>query len=102
MSTGTGHDVPDGVPMSDEHDNSDVWWLWGILIGLYFLINAIHALGWLVVGGLALALVAVPLLVWICFDAYVSSEFRRYRQARRRMKRILKWGRKRSDQVLRA
>jgi hypothetical protein len=55
--------IPD---VDDGEDFNDVWWFWGIIIGLYLLGTGIYNFGWQIFAAIGAALVVIPLLVLLC------------------------------------
>ena len=82
------------IDENGEHDNNDLYALWAVLIGLYLLGTAIVAFGWLAVFLLA----AVAAGTWVGIVAYLRSEERRYRAARREIRRQVRWAKRRLRQ----
>jgi membrane protein YdbS with pleckstrin-like domain len=85
----------------DEHDNSDVVWLWTIIIGLYLLSAAIYQFGWAMVVLAPISVVTASGMTVLLVRTYLQSEWRHYRTARRDIQRIIKWGRQKINQVSR-
>ena len=72
-----------------DDDNSDVAWLWGIIIGLYLLGTVIWNFGWQIVAAIAAALVVTSLLVWLgvaLVRIYLASELHRIRKYRKMLR----------------
>lgn len=78
------------IDENGEHDNEDVYLLWGVLICLFFWVTAAVAFGWVAV----LLLTGLAGAGWISVIAYLGSEERRYRQAQRELRQHDEWMRR--------
>jgi hypothetical protein len=83
----------------DEFDNSEIWLFWAIVLVLYLLGTAMYNFGWVIVVLAPIFVASVTGLAVLLGRAYLKSEWRHYRMARRDIRRAISWGLKKIDQV---
>jgi hypothetical protein len=82
--------------MSEDFDdgNGDVAAIWVGIIFLYLVGTAIWVYGWKTVLLVALSIVIIPTLSVLLVRLYLASETHRYREARRDIRRLVRWGKR--------